>query len=105
MTVISASAGLSVLCFAACVLTAVLRATLHFAGSLATAGLVTLKALVITGAVLQVVARGAKFSLFKPAEEMVYIGLDDESRTKGRHRTGWDYQKMPAGWPAGQWEG
>nr|BBG40173.1 hypothetical protein [Parachlorella kessleri] len=53
-------------------------------GSLATAGLVTLKALVITGAVLQVVARGAKFSLFKPAEEMVYIGLDDESRTKGK---------------------
>ena len=30
----------------------------------------------------QVFARGAKFSLFKPAEEMVYIGLDDESRTK-----------------------
>ncbi len=59
------------------------HAALCFAGSLATAGLVTLKALVITGAVLQVVARGAKFSLFKPAEEMVYIGLDDESRTKG----------------------
>lgn len=29
-------------------------------------------------------SRGAKFSLFKPAEEMVYIGLDDESRTKGK---------------------
>jgi AAA family ATP:ADP antiporter len=31
-----------------------------------------------------VFSRGAKFSLFKPAEEMVYIGLDDESRTKGK---------------------
>ena len=41
-------------------------------------------ALVVTGAVLQVFSRGAKFSLFKPAEEMVYIGLDDESRTKGK---------------------
>lgn len=36
----------------------------------------------------QVVARGAKFSLFKPAEEMVYIGLDDESRTKGEWQAG-----------------
>ena len=42
-----------------------------------------LKVLVLCGALLQVIARGAKFSLFKPAEEMVYIGLDDESRTKG----------------------
>ena len=48
------------------------------------AGGVTLQALVVTGAVLQVFSRGAKFSLFKPAEEMVYIGLDDESRTKGK---------------------
>ena len=46
-------------------------------------GAVTLQALVIAGAILQVFSRGAKFSLFKPAEEMVYIGLDDESRTKG----------------------
>lgn len=29
-------------------------------------------------------AKGAKFSMFKPAEEMVYIGLDEESRTKGK---------------------
>ena len=28
--------------------------------------------------------KGAKFSLYKPAEEMVYIGLDQESRTKGK---------------------
>ena len=47
-------------------------------------GAVTLQALVITGAVMQVLSKGAKFSLFKPAEEMVYIGLDDESRTKGK---------------------
>lgn len=33
---------------------------------------------------LQVFAKGAKFSMFKPAEEMVYIGLDQESRTKGK---------------------
>jgi hypothetical protein len=34
--------------------------------------------------VLQVFAKGAKFSMFKPAEEMVYIGLDEQSRTKGK---------------------
>ena len=33
---------------------------------------------------LQVFAKGAKFSMFKPAEEMVYIGLDEQSRTKGK---------------------
>ena len=33
---------------------------------------------------VQVFAKGAKFSMFKPAEEMVYIGLDEESRTKGK---------------------
>ena len=33
---------------------------------------------------MQVFAKGAKFSMFKPAEEMVYIGLDEESRTKGK---------------------
>ena len=47
-------------------------------------GLVSLQALVIFGAVMQVLSKGAKFSLFKPAEEMVYIGLDDESRSKGK---------------------
>jgi AAA family ATP:ADP antiporter len=47
-------------------------------------GAMTLQALVITGAILQVLSKGAKFSLFKPAEEMVYIGLDDESRSKGK---------------------
>ena len=35
-------------------------------------------------AALQVFSKGAKFSMFKPAEEMVYIGLDAESRTKGK---------------------
>ncbi len=33
---------------------------------------------------LQIFGKGAKFSMFKPAEEMVYIGLDEESRTKGK---------------------
>ena len=47
-------------------------------------GLISLRGLVLTGALLQVFSRGSKFSLFKPAEEMVYIGLDDESRTKGK---------------------
>ena len=32
----------------------------------------------------QVFGKGAKFSMFKPAEEMVYITLDEESRTKGK---------------------
>lgn len=47
-------------------------------------GATALSIIVIVGAILQVFSRGAKFSLFKPAEEMVYIGLDDESRTKGK---------------------
>lgn len=54
------------------------------AGPAVGAGLVTLQVLVVTGAIMQVFSRGAKFSLFKPAEEMVYIGLDDESRSKGK---------------------
>ena len=37
-----------------------------------------------SGIHVQVFAKGAKFSMFKPAEEMVYIGLDQESRTKGK---------------------
>ena len=45
----------------------------------------TLRAgLMATGALLLVFAKGAKFSMFKPAEEMVYIGLDEQSRTKGK---------------------
>uniref|UniRef100_A0A061RUF3 ADP,ATP carrier protein n=1 Tax=Tetraselmis sp. GSL018 TaxID=582737 RepID=A0A061RUF3_9CHLO len=43
-----------------------------------------LQVMVVVGALLYVVCRSAKFSLFKPAEEMVYIGLDEESRTKGK---------------------
>jgi AAA family ATP:ADP antiporter len=53
-------------------------------GGVAVGSLLSLKTVVIAGAVLHVFARGAKFSLFKPSEEMVYIGLDDESRTKGK---------------------
>lgn len=39
---------------------------------------------VLGGAALYIVARGVRFSLFKPAEEMVYIRLDKESQTKGK---------------------
>jgi AAA family ATP:ADP antiporter len=58
-----------------------------FAGTVLTAkgvSALALSVIVVTGALLQIFSRGAKFSLFKPAEEMVYIGLDDESRTKGK---------------------
>lgn len=40
--------------------------------------------IILGGSALFIVARGAKFSLFKPAEEMVYLTLDEESRTKGK---------------------
>lgn len=56
-------------------------AVLHPGGG---GGTLALKALVATGALLLVFAKGAKFSMFKPAEEMVYIGLDEQSRTKGK---------------------
>lgn len=36
------------------------------------------------GAVLYVISRSAKFSLFKPAEEMVYISLDARARLNGK---------------------
>ena len=40
--------------------------------------------LVWGGSILYVIERAAKLSLFKPAEGMVYITLDDERRTKGK---------------------
>jgi AAA family ATP:ADP antiporter len=46
--------------------------------------LVTLQGLVMSGALLYVFGKGAKFSLFKPAEEMVYITLDEDGRTRGK---------------------
>lgn len=46
--------------------------------------LAMLQALVIGGALLYIFSKGAKFSLFKPAEEMVYIGMDEQGRTKGK---------------------
>ncbi len=39
-----------------------------------------LGALVMGGALLFVFSRAAKFSLFKPAEEIVYLTLDENSR-------------------------
>ena len=54
------------------------------AGAASPAAARWLAGLVATGALLQVFAKGAKFSMFKPAEEMVYIGLDEQSRTKGK---------------------
>mmetsp|Transcript_50655 Transcript_50655/g.94355 ORF Transcript_50655/g.94355 Transcript_50655/m.94355 type:complete len:697 (+) Transcript_50655:105-2195(+) len=47
-------------------------------------GPVVLGALVLLGAACMILSRASKFSLFKPAEEMVYIMLDKESRTKGK---------------------
>lgn len=43
-----------------------------------------LKALVYGGALLYVFGKSAKFSMHKPSEEMVYISLDEEGRTKGK---------------------
>ncbi|KAI8467681.1 MAG: TLC ATP/ADP transporter-domain-containing protein [Monoraphidium minutum] len=43
-----------------------------------------LSGLVLTGALLYVFSKAAKFSLFKPAEEMVYITLDEDGRTRGK---------------------
>lgn len=48
------------------------------------AAVALLQGLVIFGALLYVFGRGAKFSLFKPAEEMVYITLDEDGRTRGK---------------------
>ncbi|GLC36053.1 hypothetical protein PLESTF_001253400 [Pleodorina starrii] len=48
------------------------------------AGMGLLQVLVYGGALLYVFSKSAKFSLFKPAEEMVYISLDEEGRTKGK---------------------
>lgn len=38
----------------------------------------------VLGAALYVLTRSAKFSLFKPAEELIYIGLDEKARTSGK---------------------
>lgn len=43
-----------------------------------------MQVLVMSGALLYVFSKGAKFSLFKPAEEMVYITLDEDGRTRGK---------------------
>lgn len=48
------------------------------------AGVALLQGLVLFGALLYVFGKGAKFSLFKPAEEMVYITLDEDGRTRGK---------------------
>jgi len=54
------------------------------AASASPPGAALLKLLVASGAVLFVFSRGAKFSLFKPAEEMVYVTLGEQARTKGK---------------------
>ncbi|GLI68678.1 hypothetical protein VaNZ11_013164 [Volvox africanus] len=59
-----------------------LSPTASAAASAAGAGV--LQMLVYGGALLYVFSKSAKFSLFKPAEEMVYISLDEEGRTKGK---------------------
>ncbi|GIL72365.1 hypothetical protein Vretimale_4143 [Volvox reticuliferus] len=59
-----------------------LAPTASAAASAASMGVLQL--LVYGGALLYVFSKSAKFSLFKPAEEMVYISLDEEGRTKGK---------------------
>lgn len=56
------------------------------AAALASGGAATvmLQGLVLGGALLYVSTKSAKFSMFKPAEEMVYIMMDEEGRTKGK---------------------
>lgn len=43
-----------------------------------------LPTVVFSGALLFVFSRAAKYALFKPAEEMVYIRLSEEARTRGK---------------------
>ncbi|PNW69913.1 hypothetical protein CHLRE_17g697950v5 [Chlamydomonas reinhardtii] len=59
-------------------------ATASGAAAAAAASAAVLQLLVYGGALLYVFSKSAKFSLFKPAEEMVYISLDEEGRTKGK---------------------
>ncbi|GAX76146.1 hypothetical protein CEUSTIGMA_g3590.t1 [Chlamydomonas eustigma] len=66
--------------FACCILYQCLFAP-DVSGAAASA---VLLALVYGGAALYVFGKSAKFSLFKPAEEMVYISLDEQGRTKGK---------------------
>ena len=73
--------------FAACILYQHVygaAAIVHGAAAGGALGLMLLEGLVIAGALLYVFSKGAKFSLFKPAEEMVYITLDEEGRTRGK---------------------
>ncbi|WIA39917.1 hypothetical protein OEZ86_013359 [Tetradesmus obliquus] len=73
--------------FAACITYQHLFGAAVAAGGAAAAGpvsLVLLQVLVMSGALLYVFGKGAKFSLFKPAEEMVYITLDEDGRTRGK---------------------
>lgn len=56
----------------------------HAFSSVGSWGAAILPGVALGGATLFVLARGAKFSLFKPAEEMVYICLDEEGRTRGK---------------------
>uniref|UniRef100_A0A7S3FD44 ADP,ATP carrier protein n=1 Tax=Prasinoderma singulare TaxID=676789 RepID=A0A7S3FD44_9VIRI len=68
----------------------IMSALWHFAQSNAALGATWLGStnalgwITALGAAGYVFLRASKFALFKPAEEMVYIGLDSESRTKGK---------------------
>jgi AAA family ATP:ADP antiporter len=73
--------------FLACIVYQHLFGAAAAAAGAAAAGpgsLVLLQGLVLFGALQYVLGKGAKFSLFKPAEEMVYITLDEEGRTRGK---------------------
>ncbi|GHP01467.1 hypothetical protein PPROV_000022300 [Pycnococcus provasolii] len=47
-------------------------------------GVPMLSILCMAGAAVYVFEKATKFSVFKPAEEMVYIGLDENAKTRGK---------------------
>lgn len=61
------------------------------ASAASAAGVAMLNMLVYGGALLYVFSKSAKFSLFKPAEEMVYISLDEEGEEGNTQVCVWLY--------------
>jgi AAA family ATP:ADP antiporter len=61
-----------------------LASTLCFGTSLGLSGPTCLHILVATGAAVYIFEKAAKFSLFKPAEEVIYLGSSPEVKTQGK---------------------